>query len=359
MKRPLLIAAIALAAVAAIADDVPSPAPPKLGDRADKLIQEGLPLCSEKVTTKYNGLQHKLPVNLSGEVILLESPRQVCAGQWVAVTSREGNFFIGIPWFLDGVTGSVEQKLKAFVLNNLQMNMDPVIDKERTRDGFFKVTLYQTTEHGRMPMQGVIDPEGTVLFIGEFHPISEAYTQSRLKPLQTFLDDSPATGAAKPAVTVIEFSDFECPSCQRAAAFMKPILEKYPDQVRYVRYDLPLMQMHPWAFAAAVAGRAIYRQKPELFWEYKKQIYANQDKLNAFLIDDFARGFAQDHELDMKKYDADVNSADLQKSIITGAGMALSNDVRATPTYMVNGMVVDPGNEGKYLESYIAGLLKK
>jgi protein-disulfide isomerase len=117
--------------------------------------------------------------------------------------------------------------------------------------------------------------------------------------------------------------------------------------------------MHPWAFAAAVAGRAIYRQKPALFWEYKKQIYANQDKLNAFLIDDFARGFAQDHDLDLKKYDADVNSADLQKGIIDGAGLALSNDVRATPTYMVNGIVVDPGNDGKYLESYIAGLLKK
>jgi len=45
------------------------------------------------------------------------------------------------------------------------------------------------------------------------------------------------TGAAKPAVTVIEFSDFECPSCLHAASYMKPILQKYPDQVLYVRYD--------------------------------------------------------------------------------------------------------------------------
>jgi len=360
VKRSLLLAAVALIAAAAVfADDVPPPAAPKLGDRADKLIQEGLPLCSDKVSTKYTGLMHKLPVNLQGEVIQIESKRQICAGQWVAITSREGDFFLGIPWFLDGMTGTVEQKLKAFVLANLQMTMEPVIDKERTKDGFFNVTLYQTTEHGKMPMQGEIDPEGTVLFIGHFHPISDAFRESRLKPLQPYLDDSPTTGAAKPAVTVIEFSDFECPSCQHASGFMKPILEKYPDQVRYIRYDLPLVQMHPWAFNAAVAGRAIYRQKPDLFWVYKKQIYDNQDKLNAFAIDDFARGFAQDHELDMKKYDADVNSADLQKAILTGAGTALSNDVRATPTYFVNGTAVDPGNDGKYLEDYVAGLLKK
>ena len=358
VKRPLLFAAIALAAAAALADEPTPPPAPKLGERADKLIQEGLPVCSDKVTTKYVGLIHKLPVNLTGEVIQIESPRQVCAGQWVAITSREGGFFLGIPWFLDGVTGTVEQKLKAFVWNNLQQNMDPVIDKARTRDGFFPVTLFQTTERGKMPMQGEIDPEGSVMFIGHFHPINESYIDSRLKLLQPYLDSSPSTGAAKPAVTVIEFSDFECPSCQRASAYMKPIMEKYSDQVRYIRYDLPLITMHPWAFAAAVAGRAIYRQKPELFWDYKTQIYANQEKLTAFTIDEFTRGFAQDHELDMKKYDADISSVDLQKSILAGAGTALSNDVRATPTYMVNGKIVDAGNDGKFLESYIAGLLK-
>jgi len=357
VKR-LLFAAIALTAVAAIADDIPAP---KLGDRADKLIQEGLPICSETkgLKTSYVGLQHKLPVNLTGEVIRLETDRQSCAGQWVAVTSRQGGFFLGIPWFLEGVSGTPEQKLRAFGLTALQQNLDPVIDKKTTREGFYNVTMYQTSEAGKVPMQGEIDPEGNVVFIGHFHPISVDFRESRLKIFQPFINNSPTTGAAKPAVTVIEFSDFECPSCQHAAAYMKPIMQKYGDQVRYIRYDLPLTTIHPWAFAAAIAGRAIYRQKPEVFWEYKEQVYATQDKLNAFTIDDFARGFAKDHELDLKKYDADVSSPDLKSAILTGAGIAFSNDVRATPTYMVNGAIVDPGTDGKYLESYVSGLLKK
>src|SRR5262249_18050158 len=149
------------------------------------------------------------------------------------------------------------------------------------------------------------------------------------------------------------------PSCQRAAGYMKPILEKYGQQVRYVRFDLPLVSMHPWAFSAALAGRAVWLQKPEVFWQFKEQVYSNQEKLSAFTFDDFARGFAQDHDLDLKKYDADIASTDLQSTLLGGVGAAFSNDIRATPTYMVNGAIVDPGDHGNALAAYVEGLLKK
>lgn len=355
VKR-FLLAGIVLTAVAALADDAPAP---QLGERVDKLIKEGLPICSEPVKASRVGLQHKLPINLTGAVIRLESERSSCAGQWVALTSHEGGFFLGVPWFLDGVTGSYEAKLKSFAWTNMQQPFEVSVEKKPTREGFFPVTMFQITERGKVPMQGELDPSGSILFIGHFHPLNGNFLESRLKYFQPFLDNSPATGAAKPTVTVIEFSDFECPSCQHAAGYLKPILQKYGNQLRYIRYDLPLLTMHPWAYAASIAGRAIWRQKPEAFWEYKEQVYANQDKLSAFTFDDFARGFAQDHELDMKRYDADVSSPELQSAILNGVGTAFSNDVRATPTYMVNGAMVDPGSDGKALEKYVAELLKK
>ena len=356
MKRILPL--IALIAVAALADDAPAP---KLGDRADKLIREGLPACSETKDLKRSdvGLQHKLPPNLTGEVVRIESPRPSCAGQWVALTSNQGGFYLGIPWFVEDLAGTPEQRLKAFAWNNLQQNWEAVIEKQKaTREGLYPVTMYQTTEAGKVPMQGEINPEGTLLFIGHFHPINSDFLESRLKYFQPFIDKSPTTGASKPAVTVIEFSDFECPSCRHAAGYMKDILDKHGDQVRFIRYDLPLVTMHPWAFAAAVAGRAIYHQKPQAFWQFKEQVYENQDKLNAFTIDEFARNFAKDHDLDLKQYDADVSSAEVKSSLLAGVGTAFSNDVRATPTYMVNGVVVDPGNDGKALAEYVAKLVE-
>jgi len=336
------------------------PAPP-LGARADKLIKDALPTCSEPATETRVALQHALPGNMVGAVIRLASEKHpVCEGQWVAIVSNEGGFFLGTPWFLDGQEGTLEQKLKNFTMQFMQAVYEPVIDRStKTREGLYRATLYQQMEGGKLPLEGEIDPAGTVFFIGHFMPITTDFRASRTKALDRFLALSPSEGAAKPEVTVVEFSDFECPSCQRAAGYLKPILDAHGDKVRYIRYDTPLMSIHPWALPAAIAGRAIWRQKPDLFWKFKEQIYANQDKLSAFTIDDFTRGFASDHDLDMAKYDADVKSPEIRADIVNGVGTAFTNDVRSTPTYMVNGTLVDAGSEGKSLADYVNGLLKK
>ena len=65
---------------------------------------------------------------------------------------------------------------------------------------------------------------------------------------------------------------------------------------------VPFEQAHD----AVVSAMAQWMQKPAAFWEYKEQVYKNQEKLSAFTFDDFARGFAADHDLDLKKYDADL-----------------------------------------------------
>ena len=363
MKR-LAFAVLALfLAFGAFADEPEKTAEkpaPALGARADKLIKDALPTCSEAVTESRVALQHALPTNMVGAVVRLASKHQACEGQWVAIISNEGGFFMGTPWFLDGQEGTLEQKLKDFTMQYMKQVFEPVIDRTKTREGLYRATIYQPVEGGnKLPLEGEIDPAGTVFFIGHFVPISSDFRASRMKAFDHFINLSPSTGAAKPDVTVIEFSDFECPSCQHAAGYLKPILEAHGDKVRYIRYDTPLVTIHPWALPAAVAGRAIWRQKPDVFWKYKEQVYANQDKLSAFAIDEFARGFAQDHDLDMKKYDADVQSPELRLDIVNGVGTAFTNDIRATPTYMVNGRLVDAGLEGKALADYVNGLLKK
>jgi protein-disulfide isomerase len=351
VKKPLLFAAALLAAAAVHAAD-DKPAPP-LGPKAEAMIEQLLPVCSEATTPKRVGLMHPLPANMTGNVVQLESKRNWCSGQWVAVVTKEGGFYLGIPWFLDGVEGSIEEKLKSFGWQNMQQNFTPLVDRTKTRDGLYKVTMMQATEQGKVPMEGEVDPAGTVFFLGHFMPLGGEVRSARIKALGPIVEKSPATGAASPQVTVIEFSDFECPSCQHAAGYMKPILAAHADKVRYVRFDTPLMMMHPWAFSAAVAGRAVYRQKPDLFWTYKEQVYDNQEKLSAFTLDDFVRGFAKDHDLDMKKFDADIASAELKNEILSGVAAAFSNDIRSTPTYLVNGVPVDPGNDGKALAAYV------
>lgn len=360
MKKTLIACLAVLAATAAFAadDDYP-PAKNPPDAKTERLIKDALPIC-EGTKLAYGEMYHKLPDGLTGVVVKVDSPRQSCVGQYVSVTSRGGDFYFGVPWFLDDEKeGTLEERLKRFTWNHMQQNFTPVIDHTPTRDGLLKVTLLQTTEHGKMPLEGEIDPKGTIFFFGHFRPMNEDLNSGRLKAFEPFLAHSPTTGAANPAVTVIEFSDFECPSCQHAAGYMTKILDKFGGKVRYVRFDLPLISMHPWSFSAAMAGRAIYRQKPDLFWAFKKEIYENQDKLTTFTIDDFTRGFAESHELDLKKFDADINDEALKNEILKGIGVAFSNDIRATPTYIVNGHLVDAGVEGKGLEDFVASLVGK
>lgn len=357
MKRIGILFAALLAATTTAAQET-APAATPLDEKSEKIIRQALPVCGEMTLSRAD-FPEKLPAGLTGFIVRAESPRPNCDGQFLLVTAPSGATYVGLPWFLAGTEGTtIEEKIQNFTWKNMQSNFTAVVERKHNREGLFPVMLNQTTERGKLPIPALVDPEGKIVFMGSFRAPSTETSANRAQAFQTFLATAPAKGPAKGDVTIVEFSDFQCPSCKHSAGYAEAVLAKHGDRVRYIRYDLPLMQAHPWAFAAAVAGRAIYRQKPEAFWDYKKQVYANQDTLNAFMIDDFARSFAQDNELNLTKYDADVASADIRDEILKGIGTAFANEVRATPTYMVNGVFVDPGADGKALEAYVAGLLK-
>jgi protein-disulfide isomerase len=324
--------------------------------KVDKAVREALPVCSE-ATVKYAESRVPLPQRFNGTLVQVESPRPSCSGQYIAVVSPTGGFYLGSPWPIDDEEGkTLEDKLKSFTWRNMQQNMTAEITRKATDDGLWPVTLWQVTENGRQPLYGLVDPYGRTFFFGNFKRLNGDVLAQRSKAFETLVAKSPSKGSGP--VTIVEFSDFQCPSCRRTSGWVDPIVKQHEGKVRYVRFDLPLTG-HPWAFPAALAGRAIYRQKPELFWDYKKSVYENQDSLNPFTFWDWARGWAEDHELDLKKYDADLQNADLRAEIFQGAGVALSNDVRATPTYIVNGAIVDPGDDGKALAAYVEKLLAK
>lgn len=347
--KTLLTLALTLAfSTSAFAIDVD----PKL----DAAVRHLMPVCADAVV-KYDTLSVKLPARFQGALVEVESASHACESMFAAVLAPSGAVFTGSPWPIATEEGAtVEEKLKNFTWRNMKENMAATVERTRNADGLFPVTLNQITANGKLPLTGFVDPEGTVFFFGRFRPKGEDVRVSRSKVFDPFIAHSPAKGASNPVVTIVEFSDFQCPSCQRASGWMDPILAAHGDKVRYVRYDLPLSG-HNWAFGAAVAGRAIHRQKPELFWEYKKQIYSNQASLSPFTFWDFARNFAQDHDLDLAKYDADLDSAEVKRQILDGAGVALTNDVRSTPSYFVNGAAVDAGTDGKPLAAYVEKLL--
>src|SRR6202012_2004796 len=94
------------------------------------------------------------------------------------------------------------------------------------------------------------------------------------------LTNATSMGDPKSPVTLVEFSDFECPVCRSLHDIMRGIMQNYP-QVRVVFKDYPIEGLHPWARTASIGGRCAYMQGPAAFWKMYDMSYDNQDIISA------------------------------------------------------------------------------
>lgn len=356
LKIVFTLIVTALAAITAFAQEATrKPASAAL----QKALDDYIGPCPSPVKSFEMPFPKALPRGFSATMLQVESDNPYCGGMYAVLTARSNDYWVGSPWLLERDGSTPEERIKKFAWERMQIVFDAKIDKTRVVNGLYPVALAQKTESGNISIDGFIDPEGTMFLLGHFLSQAKPVGAQRLARLEKILASSPAKGPANAAVSIVEFSDFQCPSCKRAVPMTKALLEKYGDRVRYTRVDLPLVTMHPWAFAASVMGRAIYRQSPEAFWAYKDAVYESQDSLNAFTIGDFARNFAAARELDLKKLEADIESTEIQNEILASAGAGYSIPVVSTPTFLVNGEIVSLGENGKGLETAVEKALAR
>ena len=146
--------------------------------------------------------------------------------------------------------------------------------------------------------------------------------------------DDPTLGPANAPVTLIEFSDFQCPFCQRVEPTLKRIRETYGDRVRIVWKDFPLTQIHPQAFKAAEAAHCAREQGK--FWEYHDRLFANQQALQ---VDDLKQ-HASALKLDTAKFNDCVDSAKYAERVQAQMGVGAALGVNSTPAVFVNGRLL-------------------
>ena len=143
--------------------------------------------------------------------------------------------------------------------------------------------------------------------------------------------DDPSIGPANAAVTLIEFSDFQCPFCQRVEPTLKEIQAKYGDRVRIVWKDFPLVQIHPQAFDAAQAGNCAREQGK--FWEYKDRLFANQ----AALQPDALKQYATAAGLNAQTFNACLDSGKFAPKVQAALDAGGRLGIASTPTVFING----------------------
>jgi protein-disulfide isomerase len=144
----------------------------------------------------------------------------------------------------------------------------------------------------------------------------------------------PSLGAGSAPVTIVEFSDFQCPFCQRASPTLKRVRQTYGDKVRLVWKDFPLTQIHPQAFKAAEAAQCAGEQGK--FWEYHDRLFANQ----AALEPDALKKYAAEVSLDTARFGSCLDSSKFAERVRDGVAMGTRLGVSSTPTIFVNGRML-------------------
>ncbi|HEX8154401.1 MAG TPA: hypothetical protein VF698_14805, partial [Thermoanaerobaculia bacterium] len=161
MNRYLTALIALFVAAAAVAQEPAAAKPTPVDAKLEKIVRGSLPVCSGATKLSQSPFDAKMPSGMTAVFVDVESEVPSCQGRFAAVTTSGGGAFVGPVWWIGNETGATtEAKLTSFLWRVMQRNYKPVIDKAVTPFGTRKVTLYETTESGPMPMTGELDTTG-------------------------------------------------------------------------------------------------------------------------------------------------------------------------------------------------------
>lgn len=166
------------------------------------------------------------------------------------------------------------------------------------------------------------------------------------------IDDDPRLGTSGAIITIIEFSDYECPFCADATGSIDRILSEYEGKILFVYRDFPLEHIHPNAFQAAETAHCAGDQNK--YWEMHSLLFANQTQLDI----DSLKKYASELGLNLSQFDKCLDSHKYQEEIRRDIADGLKYQVNGTPTFFINGYRV-VGGSYEQLKSTIDLLLNK
>jgi len=158
-------------------------------------------------------------------------------------------------------------------------------------------------------------------------------------------------GSALAPVTIIEFSDFQCPYCREAADVLKAVMAKYPGSVALVYRHLPLQNLHPLARAAAIAAECAADQGQ--FWRYHDALFDADSLSLAALSRSAVKAGVADRERFVACRASAATAAIVDRDVRAARGLGL----QATPAILVNEHLVIGGAQSAVIDSLVAAEL--
>jgi protein-disulfide isomerase len=252
-----------------------------------------------------------------------------------------------------GVQSPIQKTVEAYLRNLYAFGADTVVKIGAPKDigieGLLEIDVAVKLGENEQTGKVYVTKDGKYMFRGEVSDLSKDPMVETRTQLET--KDSPSLGPANAPVTLVEFSDFECPVCRALHDALRGMLPNYP-QLRVVFKDFPLEQIHPWARTAALAGRCAYQQNPPAFWKMYDFIYDGQDLISPENAWGKMTDFASQSGLNADVFKSCMASPEAGAAVDASRANGILLEVGSTPTMFVNGRRI-VGADPHTLEQYI------
>jgi protein-disulfide isomerase len=194
-----------------------------------------------------------------------------------------------------------------------------------------------------------VSKSGNFLLRGELTDMSvDPFADIRSK---LHVGNSPSMGPEDAKITLIEFADFECPSCRQLDLVLRELLPRHPE-VRLVFKHYPLTDIHPWAMTAAIASQCVFQQNPAAFWKMHDAIFDAQDVISPANVWDKMLDLATQQGLNADVYRACMTNPETVSQVKGTIEEGHTLTITATPTTFVNSRRV-VGPDKSLIEQYI------
>jgi protein-disulfide isomerase len=217
--------------------------------------------------------------------------------------------------------------------------------------GFSEVDVHVSTPSGSSKDEVYYVAKDGTIIDGNVYKMGANPFQTNLDKLNT--RNAPTFGPPDAPITIVEFADLECPDCRMEAPVLRQTVQQsFPGKVRVFFKDYPLESIHPWARAAAIAGRCVYRQDAQAFWKFYDWMYDTQDQIDPTNLSTKVLDWAGSNGVDGiqlgRCMDTKATEAEVNQSIAEGRSLQL----KGTPTLFINGRKIG-GLDGRTLEKVL------
>ena len=248
-----------------------------------------------------------------------------------------------------------EEEVNAFLHETFgydpQLTWKIVGIKPSPAEGLAEVTVQISGPQGQGEQKFYVTQEGKHAVVGDVIPFG-AHPFEQTRQLLNKKATGPARGPASAPVTVVEFSDLQCPHCKEAAPTIEKLLTENPN-IHFVFQNFPL-PMHNWAMKAAEYADCVGGASKDAFWKYIASVYAAQSDITAENADQKLTELADSAGVNGKDIAACAAKPETQSRVEASVSLGKSLDVNATPTLFINGRPVGVnGNNYEVLKQIV------